>query len=67
MNQYQSIDFGGYTCIESDYIYKNYNGDLAEGDYVIFGNAGSYSVVLKPPFILPNFAIVELSHTARLA
>ena len=57
---YEDLDFGGFTCIESDYLYRHYDGKLAVGDYVVFGNAGSYSVVLKPPFILPNFAIVEL-------
>lgn len=55
------LDFGGFTCIESDYLYRHYDGPLAEGDYVVFGNAGSYSVVLKPPFILPNFPVLELS------
>ena len=29
------------------------------GDIVVFENVGSYSVVLKPPFILPNFPIIE--------
>lgn len=58
---YSNLDFGGFTCIESDYLFRGYNGDLAVGDYVVFGNVGSYSIVLKPPFILPNFAIVELS------
>lgn len=57
---YTDLDFGGFTCIESDYLYRHYDGELAVGDYVVFGNVGSYSVVLKPPFILPNFAIVEL-------
>lgn len=57
---YQDLDFGGFTCIESDYLYRHYDGELAVGDYVVFGNVGSYSVVLKPPFILPNFAIAEL-------
>ena len=57
---YQDLDFGGFTCIESDYLYRHYEGALAEGDYVVFGNAGSYSVVLKPPFILPNFPVLEL-------
>lgn len=58
---YDDLDFGGFTCIESDYLYRHFTGRLAVGDYVIFGNAGSYSIVLKPPFILPNFAVVELS------
>ncbi len=57
--EYEDLDFGGYTCIESDYLYRNYNGKLAVGDYVVFDNVGSYSVVLKPPFILPNFAVLE--------
>lgn len=59
---YDDIDFGGYTCIESDYIYRHFNGDVAQGDFVIFGNAGSYSIVLKPPFILPNFPIIDISN-----
>ena len=61
VRQYKDLDFGGYTCIESDYLYRHYNGELAVGDYVVFDNVGSYSIVLKPPFILPNFAIVDCS------
>ena len=57
---YSDLDFGGFTCIESDYLYRHYIGDLAVGDIVVFGNIGSYSVVLKPPFILPNFAILDI-------
>ena len=57
---YTDLDFGGFTCIESDYLYKHFNGKLSVGDYVVFGNVGSYSIVLKPPFILPNFAIVSI-------
>ena len=59
--EYTDLDFGGFTCIESDYLYRNYNGKLAKGDIVEFGNVGSYSVVLKPPFILPNFPIIDIS------
>lgn len=59
--EYKDLDFGGFTCIESDYLYRHYDGKLAKGDMVVFGNAGSYSVVLKPPFILPNFPIIDIS------
>lgn len=59
-NHYEDLDFGGFTCIESDYLYKHYEGELAKGDLVIFDNVGSYSVVLKPPFILPNFAVLDI-------
>lgn len=58
-DDYVNLDFGGFTCIESDYLYRGYNGALAPGDYAVFDNVGSYSVVLKPPFILPNFAVVD--------
>lgn len=57
--QYDSIDISGYTCIENDYLYKGYTGSLNVGDYIVFDNVGSYSIVLKPPFILPNSAIIE--------
>ena len=58
--EYHDLDFGGFTCIESDYLYKHFKGELAVGDMVEFGNVGSYSVVLKPPFILPNFPILDI-------
>jgi len=57
--KYEKIDIGGYTCIESDYLYRGYDGSLSIGDYVVFDNVGSYSIVLKPPFILPNFAVID--------
>jgi diaminopimelate decarboxylase len=53
--------FAGYTCIEGDYLYKGYTGDIAIGDFFVFDDVGSYSVVMKPPFILPNVAILELN------
>ena len=56
---YDSIDITGYTCIESDYLYRGYKGHLEEGDFVVFDNVGSYSIVFKPPFILPDVAIIE--------
>ena len=58
--EYEDLDFGGFTCIESDYLYRHFDGKLAKGDMVVFGNVGSYSVVLKPPFILPNFPIIDV-------
>jgi diaminopimelate decarboxylase len=62
-NYYNSIDIAGYTCIESDYLYKGYVGHINVGDYVVFGNVGSYSFLFKPPFILPNVAIIDLDVT----
>jgi diaminopimelate decarboxylase len=48
----------GYTCIESDYLTHNLNVPLLEGDFVVFSNVGSYSVVMRPPFILPSNPIL---------
>lgn len=59
--EYDNLNFVGYTCIESDVLYRGFNGLLGVGDFVEFANAGSYSVVLKPPFILPNFPILDIS------
>lgn len=61
--QPQSIEdasFVGYTCLEHDHIYEGFNGDLSVGDVIQFRNIGSYSNVFKPPFILPNCAMIEL-------
>lgn len=58
---YESVDMAGYTCIESDFLYKGYKGRLTVGDYVVFGNCGSYSIVMKPPFIFPNFPVVDIN------
>jgi len=57
-------DFCGYTCIEDDFLYKNFEGFIQVGDVVKFSNVGSYSVVLKPPFILPNYPIVLFNSKA---
>ena len=55
---YEKIDLTGYTCLEQDVMLSAYNGKLAKGDFIIFGNTGGYSTVLKPPFIRPNCAMV---------
>jgi len=57
---YENADIAGYTCIESDFLYKGYSGKLAVGDYVVIDNCGSYSIVMKPPFILPNFPVIDI-------
>ena len=59
--EYENLDFSGYTCLEQDIMRRNYRGRLAVGDYVIFGNVGGYSNVLKPPFIRPGCAMA--AHT----
>ena len=56
----ENADIVGFTCIEGDVLQKNYSGSLAVGDYIVISNCGSYSVVMKPPFILPNFPVLDL-------
>lgn len=52
-------DIVGYTCLEYDKLYSGFSGNVNKNDFIIFDNVGSYSVVLKPPFIFPQCAIVE--------
>ena len=58
---YEDVDIVGYTCIEGDVLQKGYSGLLAIGDYLVISNCGSYSSVMKPPFIMPNFPIIDIS------
>ena len=55
---YKKIDLTGYTCLEQDILFREFSGELAKGDIVIFENTGGYSNVLKPPFIRPGCAMV---------
>lgn len=57
---YTNLDIVGYTCIEGDVLQHNFTGMLGIGDYLVFDNCGSYSIVMKPPFILPNVPVVDI-------
>lgn len=57
----KKYDIVGYTCIESDILYRNYGGRVNVDDYVCFENVGSYSIVMKPPFILPNVPVISFN------
>ena len=58
--EFEGVDLVGFTCIEGDVLYKNYTGKLAVGDAIVISNCGSYSLVMKPPFILPNFPVLDI-------
>ena len=60
VNKIDKYLIAGYTCIESDYLSKEYKGIINEGDFIFFENVGSYSIVLKPPFIHTNSPVIEL-------
>lgn len=57
---YTDLDIVGFTCIEGDVLYSNYSGKLAHEDVIVISNCGSYSLVMKPPFILPNFPVLDI-------
>lgn len=59
--QCENADIAGYTCIEADYLYKGFNGKIGVGDYLVMESCGSYSVVMKPPFIMPNVPVIDIS------
>ena len=44
-------DLVGYTCMESDVMSEDVEGEFAPGDLLVWGNVGAYGVVFKPPFI----------------
>ena len=50
-NKIKDVEITGYTCLEDDILYRHCVEPVERGDYVVFGNAGAYSNVLKPPFI----------------
>lgn len=52
----------GYTCLEQDVVYNGFSGKIALGDMVLFGNVGGYSIVDKPPFILPNYPMITVQN-----
>lgn len=62
VKEFSSIDISGYTCIEADYLYRGYKGSVSVGDYLVFSNVGSYSVVFKPPFIMPNVPVLDIGN-----
>ena len=66
-NEVNNANIVGYTCLEHDVMYRGLSGNIGVGDYILFGNVGGYSNVDKPPFILPNCAMVSVKEgEARL-
>lgn len=56
----------GYTCMEIDVMRRSYVGALDPGDFLVFGNVGAYTVVLKPPFIKPAPAILSFGSDGEI-
>ena len=58
-NQKIDFDIAGFTCIEGDYLSKSVPFKINEGDFIRYDNVGSYSIVMKPPFILPAPPVLQ--------
>lgn len=56
-SEVEATDIVGHTCLDIDCL-ATYSGGLRPGDYVVFGNVGAYTIVLKPPFINPCAPVV---------
>ena len=54
---YDNIDIMGCTCLEQDVMVPGWEGDLSDGDIIVFENVGGYSIVSKPQFIKPQSAM----------
>jgi diaminopimelate decarboxylase len=59
-------DVVGYTCIEDDYLSKNYLAEVSKDDFLGYSHVGSYNVVMKPPFIRPASAVLELGRNGEV-
>lgn len=64
---YSNFDIMGFTCLEQDLMYPNFDRPVAEGDILIFNNVGGYSIVSKPQFIKPQSAmyVLKIDGTTR--
>jgi diaminopimelate decarboxylase len=52
------FDIVGYTCMEHDVLHRGYDGSIHPGDFAVFTNVGAYTIVMKPPFIMPAAPIL---------
>lgn len=57
-----TFDIAGFTCIEGDYLSKEVGFKIRQGDFILYENVGSYSIVMKPPFILPAPPILRVNN-----
>lgn len=67
IDSFESFDIVGNTCLEDDYIVKNYKGHLETGDYIIVENVGSYALTLKPAFGALNIPVIDYSDSKNVS
>lgn len=62
----EATDVVGYTCIEGDVMSRQVTSPIEVGDFIEYSNVGSYSVVMKPPFIMPNVPIIRIADDGQV-
>lgn len=63
---YDNIHITGYTCMEDDFLIKNYKGLIDKDSFIVFENVGSYSINFKPPFINPHPPVIILTKNKKI-
>lgn len=63
----QPVAIVGFTCIEGDILTEAFGEGLSSGDFVSYQNVGSYSVVMRPPFILPSNPVLMRGESGTLS
>ena len=59
-DEYEDLNFYGYTCTEGDVLHRHWSGKAAIGDLVLLRNVGAYSYSLSNSFIMPPAEFVEI-------
>lgn len=55
---YKDLMIAGNTCVEKDILMESYSGYMEEDCLMLVKNVGSYSNVMKPPFIFESLPII---------
>lgn len=63
---YPKLDIMGFTCLEQDVMYPQFEQPIAEGDILVFENVGGYSIVSKPQFIKPQSAMFAIDKAGNI-
>lgn len=62
----QVVDFVGFTCVENDVLASSRNVSAQEGDILILGFSGAYSMVMRPPFIRAEECVYGVTESGEL-
>lgn len=55
------FEVGGSTLMPDEFMSIGLPGPLAEGDFLVFGRVGAYSISMVAPFLRPDVAVLKRS------